>query len=119
MSQPVVSCAEWFVLGLNCQKAFAFLDKSYPDFKADSNNYKIQRHFYRRVTTLINEVMKALEESDDDSDNYETFFHKSAAELKFIYTWCQILEMQRRTTEDLPGTVVYEFGQTATLERYY
>jgi hypothetical protein len=118
-SQGVVSCREWFVLALDCQKAYEYLKKDYLEFKFESQNYTVQRYFRRQIKSLISDVMKALKEADDNEDNYEDLFHKSANQFKFIYSWCQTLEVVRKSNEDLPREIVYEFGINEPLESYF
>lgn len=118
-SEGEVSCREWFILALNCQRAYEFLKKNYTEFELDSHNWTIQKYFREQIKFLISEVMKALRDSDDNEDNYEDLFHKSANQLKFIYSWCQTLEVVRKSKEDLPREIVYKFAMNETLDPSY
>jgi hypothetical protein len=114
----VISCAEWFVIGLNCQKAFQFLDANYVQFGVESQNWKVQRYFRTKIRELINEILRMLQESDRNQDNYEDIFVRAASEFKYIYSWIEILQMQKAAQTDLPRDVVYEIDPSETLIRY-
>ena len=114
----IVACSEWFIIGLNCQKAYSFLEATYVQFGVESQNWKVQRYFRTKIRKLISEVFKCLEKTDRDKDNYESFFLRAATEFKYIYSWCQILEMQKKASTDLPRDVIYEFDPSEPLDRY-